>query len=144
MPSVANAQIMTRMRLTWLAHPGNEAQVLNTFKIILVLVLSALGIDSMLTGIGFAIGWKIPTFVGGTICLGCMLFMLYLVIVTRRHVRHKYEITEDRCNGCEDCCCSFWCGCCTVAQMMRHTADYQSYRGSCCTTTGLPDHAPIV
>lgn len=76
-----------------------------------------------------------------------MLFMLYILITTcraRRSVREQYDIPETTCKGCEDCCCSFWCQCCTTMQMMRHTADYETYPGSCCTETGLPTYVQTV
>ena len=72
------------------------------------------------------------------------LFILMITLRTRAYIRHKYSIPEKRCSGCEDCCCSFWCGPCTVCQMARHTADYRQYKASCCTETGLDLEAPEV
>lgn len=83
------------------------------------------------------------------------LFTLYLVIVTRAYVRNKYGISNKYCNGnessnrsggvsFEDCCCSFWCCCCTTGQLARHTMDYDTYRGVCCSDTGVPDYVPSV
>jgi Cys-rich protein (TIGR01571 family) len=72
-------------------------------------------------------------------------FSIYVVILicqTRAHVRRTYAIPEASCRGCEDCCCAYWCSCCTVAQMARHTADYRKYHAACCSETGLGDHAP--
>jgi Cys-rich protein (TIGR01571 family) len=72
------------------------------------------------------------------------LFVLVMLIRTRSHIRAKYQIPEENCKGCEDCCCAFWCGACTVCQMARHTADYSQYNASCCTETGLDPLAPEV
>ena len=30
-----------------------------------------------------------------------------------------------------------------MAQMGRHTADYDTYRAACCTDTGLPNHVEV-
>lgn len=71
-------------------------------------------------------------------------FVIFLVAKTRKHIREKYSIPEKQCKGCEDYCCSLWCTCCTVAQMARHTADYETYAGLCCSETGIPPHAPSI
>jgi hypothetical protein len=39
-------------------------------------------------------------------------------------IRHKYDIPPQCCTCdeegvCDDCCCAFWCGCCTTAQVAR-------------------------
>ena len=72
------------------------------------------------------------------------MYMLVLLIRTRAHVRHTYDIPETRCHGCEDCCCAVFAPCCTTLQLARHTADYGTYRAACCTETGLPPNAPEV
>lgn len=72
------------------------------------------------------------------------LFVLVVLIRTRKYIRTKYQIPENSCQGCEDCCCSFWCGPCTICQIGRHTADYSRYSASCCSETGLDPMAPEV
>jgi hypothetical protein len=44
----------------------------------------------------------------------------------------------------EDCLCMFFCGCCSLIQMGRHTHYDKEYPGYCCTTTGLEDGAPKI
>ena len=69
------------------------------------------------------------------------IYVLVIMMRTRRYIRQIYRIPELRYmegNGdLEDCCLSFWCPCCTVAQMMRQTADYHTQEGACCTENGL-------
>jgi len=72
------------------------------------------------------------------------VYVLVLTIRTRSYVRDRYRIPETRCKGCEDCCFAFWLPCCTITQMARHTADYDTYAAACCTETGLSDHVPEV
>jgi hypothetical protein len=31
-----------------------------------------------------------------------------------------------------------------VAQMMRHTTDYDTYHSSCCSETGVPSNVPSI
>jgi hypothetical protein len=71
--------------------------------------------------------------------------ILYLTCRTRGYVRETYRIPEGPCSlvpGCEDLCCSYLFPCCTVAQMLRHTADYDTYNAVCCSDTGLGARAP--
>lgn len=64
------------------------------------------------------------------------LFILVVLVRVRNYVRKRYSIPAG-CGDLEDCCCSFWCGPCSVCQMMRHTSDYRHDRAACCTPTGL-------
>jgi len=72
-----------------------------------------------------------------------LLYGVYMVAMTRRQVRSEYDIPELRCKGYEDCCMAVFCTCCTIAQMGRHTADYETYRAYCCSDTGLANHIEI-
>lgn len=65
-------------------------------------------------------------------------YMLIVMIRLRVAIRTKYSIPEENCSGCEDCCCIFWCGCCSAVQMAHQTADYENEEAYCLTTTGLP------
>jgi Cys-rich protein (TIGR01571 family) len=72
------------------------------------------------------------------------IYVLIIVLKTRSFIRRKYNIPVKTCGSCEDCCCAFWCGCCTVAQMARHTADFERYPATCCSATGLNADAPEI
>jgi len=72
------------------------------------------------------------------------IWAIYSLCRTRENVRARYQIPEKRCVGCEDLCCSLWCGCCTAAQLLRHTGEYETYPGTCCTKTGHPPGTPLV
>ena len=54
-----------------------------------------------------------------------IVFVWRLGMTTRKKIREKYEIKENRCEGIEDSCVTTFCLCCSVSQMMRHTADYR-------------------
>jgi Cys-rich protein (TIGR01571 family) len=72
------------------------------------------------------------------------VFFLIVATLTRAYIRRKYSIPTGCCGPCDDFCCSFWCGTCSVCQMARHTADYANYPASCCTETGLLNGASEV
>ena len=71
-----------------------------------------------------------------------VIFFICLTAKTRKRIRDRYDIRESTCHGCEDCCCAYWCGCCTIAQMARHTTEYEIYGAKCCSETGLSPDAP--
>jgi Cys-rich protein (TIGR01571 family) len=74
-------------------------------------------------------------------------FTILLVVIMARariRIRSRYGIPERTCHGGEDCCCAFWCSCCTISQMARHTADYENYPARCCSETGLSPNAPLI
>jgi Cys-rich protein (TIGR01571 family) len=89
--------------------------------------------------------WRVDLVVVQYIILFGMVAILFIyAALTRAYIRRKYRIPEGRCGPCDDFCCSFWCGACSVSQMARHTADYARYPAACCTETGLLDGAPEV
>ena len=144
---ISMAQIMTRMQLTWLGEPGARVATQNTFKVVMILWISYVIYSTSLqvASLDYTAD-TMPTvitnlkFIGGTL-FG--LWSVYSLCRTRQSVREQYSIPEQQCVGCEDCCCSVFCTCCTLAQMARHTGEYETYSGVCCSTTGLPPDAPF-
>jgi len=68
------------------------------------------------------------------------VFLFYLIVVTRRYIRKRYSIPPHCCGVCDDCCATAFFPCCTISQMMRHTApDYAVYRAVWFSKTGLPN-----
>lgn len=67
------------------------------------------------------------------------LFFLIALIRTRQAVRDHYSIPG---GCCEDVVCSTCCGCCVIAQMARHTGDYENNEAVCCSDRGLSKKAP--
>ena len=71
------------------------------------------------------------------------IFGFYTLIVLthlRRAIRMRYRIPSQAAfdGYIEDICMSFWCGCCSVAQMARQTCHYEEDDiATCCTATGL-------
>lgn len=150
---VLMGQIMTRLKLTWLGNEGSVSQTASTFRILLWITIAFIVTRILqyfplffftdeygsLTNMGYVV-YNTCTF----LILSFFIFFIALTCKTRKHIRNKYNIPEQSCHGCEDCCCAYWCSCCTVAQMARHTGDYESYAGRCCSETGMPPHAPSI
>jgi len=137
---------MTRMHLTWLGEPGPRVATQNTFRVVLILLLSYTVYSMALryASNGFGEG-NVPTYIIVMELVGVSLWgiwTVYSLCRTRQSIREQYSIPEERCHGCEDLCCTFICTCCSLAQMARHTGEYEAYSGQFCTETGLPGNAP--
>ena len=66
----------------------------------------------------------------------CGLLLFCIVMDLRRKIREKNGIPETCCEGCEDCCCSWWCWPCVVCQMARHEFTGPDKTYQCCHPTG--------
>lgn len=121
-------QVMTRLKLTWFAEEGTAAQTAKTFCIMSIITIVSLFLSTIHSaGNGFRYAF--------------FIFVVCLIAKTRRRIRQRYNIPAGCCGECDDCCTSFWCTCCAISQMARHTADYGTYAGRCCSETGLPPGA---
>lgn len=141
------AQIMTRMSLTWLGEPGQKVSTQSTFKVVVLLLASYIMLSTSLeiASLDYTPATT-PTFIVVLKFVGSILFgtwSTYSLCRTRQNVRRQYSIPEQHCQGCEDLCCSLFCTCCTVSQMARHTGEYETYPGVCCSTTGHPKGTPF-
>ncbi|EED90283.1 predicted protein [Thalassiosira pseudonana CCMP1335] len=155
-------QVMSRLKLTWTANEGTSAQALATFRILLGISIAFVVADNILF-LYPSYFHEMPKdpynkyeneqyreyvmrfgFCRMVLRVIFNLFAVYVVWKTRAYIREKYSIPARCCGECEDCCCSFWCTCCTIGQMARHTADYETYAAICCNDTGLPSHVPNI
>ena len=138
---------MTRMQLSWLGEPGAYASTKNTFNVVVTLYISYILYSSSLE---FAtreyLNSTVPIYIVVAKIVGSLFYTIwsiYSLCRTRQSVRARYSIPEERCVGCEDLCCSFFCTCCVIAQMHRHTGEYETYPAVCCTRTGHPPGTPL-
>lgn len=147
--TIAMAQIMSRMQLTWLGEPGPLKQTKKAFSVVLTLTICYFIYCWSLefAALPYATPADEPIWLSYSRIGGSLIFSLYSIYAlcrTRQSVRTRYQIPETHCQGCEDICCSFWCNCCVTAQIMRHTGEYETYPGVCCSQTGHPPGTPIV
>lgn len=124
---------MTRLKMTWLAKdaPANEWK--NTFRTMIYITLGYIVLNLILSPADpddYSVLYNILVFIYS-------VFMIYLVTKVRREVRRRHEIPEEQCIGCEDVVCAAFCGCCTVSQLARQTADYDLDEGQFMTPDGL-------
>mmetsp|Transcript_4544 Transcript_4544/g.6928 ORF Transcript_4544/g.6928 Transcript_4544/m.6928 type:complete len:266 (-) Transcript_4544:299-1096(-) len=153
---IAMGQVMQRMRLSWTGSRTLGDRALNTFRTVLILVICYIIFDVSLTtymnasikvdNYGYYDVSDINPVVRYLQQIGGLMFTcwsIYALYKTRQNVRSEFSIPEEQCIGCEDIVCASFCGCCTVAQIARHTGDYDTHPGLFCSETGLPDHAPL-
>jgi Cys-rich protein (TIGR01571 family) len=151
---IAMGQVMHRMRLTWLGGLVDSHTRVNTFKTVLALVICYHVYDGALStylyyNLDPDAQQQVPvvsivSMLKDAVSLLYSFWSIYVLCKTRQHVRETYSIPEQYCTGAEDCLCSTFCSCCTVAQIARHTGDYDRHPSYMCTDNGLPDHAPVV
>lgn len=145
-------QVLTRMRMNWLGSPAPEFDWQLTFRRIAIIVVVYYLLSMLLypnqtevitseDGTATVIEYEGPlwkTILYNILSTSFGLFTLIVMMRLRAAVRAKYEIPAKHCGGLEDCCCVFFCGCCTVSQMARQTANYDEIRAVCCSDNGLP------
>lgn len=74
--------------------------------------------------------------VAGIAGLASATFGTIILCTTRRTMRQQDSIPEGPCGAVDDCCVSFWCGWCSLVQMLRHSSVTGSeYRP--CSDTGV-------
>ena len=143
---VAMAQLLQRLRFNWLGEAAPEAATKHTFKVVITLCLCYLIFTLCLEVAEYTFNYDtVPTWIVITRFAGGMAFTIYSIyslMRLRENVRAKYSIPTDRCGGAEDMCCSMWCSCCVVSQIARHTGEYETYKGSLCSETGMAAHTP--
>lgn len=163
-PLILAAQVMTRLQLNPLGEPSPSYR--RTFVVMLLVVIAywALSIwlapPNPLNGDDYftedwdaaaasgrrrvAVSWWRTGSYNG-LYVAFAVYTWYVLTRLRAVVRLRYQIPARSASvpGCvEDACVSFWCGCCSVAQLARQTtASYddeaESAAAACCTPTGL-------
>jgi Cys-rich protein (TIGR01571 family) len=125
-------QIMTRLRLDLCARPGEKHE-----RAICILLF---------IWILFLILFFVLPDVFSFLIIPLAIYLTILVTKTRYAMRQKYNIPVSDCRDCDgqcnDCCLGFWCMCCVVIQMARHTHPERDYPYQCCSKTGLGQNAP--
>jgi len=151
---MALGQVMTRLKLNAVAEP--TANVSKTFAIVSALWITYSVVNSMVSALTrttvqvcdsngcyntVAVEYNgFSTFLAIVASL-LSIYFIYIGTVTRMRMRKAFQIAGS-CFG--DCCAFFWCSCCTVTQMARHTHDNNVHKSSCCSKNGLRKGAPDI
>lgn len=138
---------MTRSQLDWLGNPRSSKYETNhTCMATAVLYVSWIALNAFIIYL-VNDNWRRGQFPEishlttiAVLNVAFILYTIYTVASTRSRLRAQYKIEQQVCYGCEDVCCAMWCTTCTIAQMGRHTGNFDTYRGVCCSKTGLPPH----
>jgi len=159
-------QVMQRMSLSWMGGKGQRPSASNTCKIVTGIFFGVAVLQSILRLIlqsqGSCSGELeidengkkiIKCFDGSTetpnsayvgiasfsSILGSLfaVYLFFAICQTRAAMRRKYNIATGDCGGMEDCCCTYFCSCCVVQQMARHTNDYANHDVDCCSAACL-------
>lgn len=132
---------MTRLKLDWLARPAPGQEYYKTFRIMLWITITYIIFSTIFSP---SSPDDQPHAIYNIVGLAYSIFMLVIMMKVRRNIRDDYQIPEERCVGCEDFCCVFWCHCCTVSQLARQTADYDIEDARYFTNDGLRQRTPVI
>ena len=154
--SVAAGQVISRLKLTVWGNPGTTAEATGAFQKIVAITAGYFLTNFTI----FCICLLFPTdgitddipplyivvllVIRSTLGYAYLLFLFIVLWNVRSHIRSKYAIPESCNTCCDDLLCAVCCGHCAAAQMLRHTADYDTYMHTCCSETGLPPHVPSI
>lgn len=146
LPPIAMGQIMTRMSLNWLGQHGNRVFTKYTCTSVAIITYTYVLLEITVQCLQHFLpdeGFLVQKFVGLSVTSLFFSWFLYALKMTRQRVREQYSIPGEQCGSYEDVCCSLFCACCVVSQMARHTGEYETYPGICCSTTGHPEGTPL-
>jgi len=146
-PHVALSQIQSRMQLM------TKGKIVSPFgtKFLIFYILALLSLNAW-TAVALIFVVNRPQLwlvLSCTIPLGLLdLFVIGTFIAktikTRKAIREFFDIEEQNCRGSEDVILGVFCSCCSISQMGRHTADYQTYRENFLSPTGLPRQLEMI
>jgi Cys-rich protein (TIGR01571 family) len=132
--AIVLGQLMQRIKLNFLAQPDAEASK-NTCMILTVAY-----------GVSYLIGFILAVAMGGAVftVYPFVIYMIIVITITRMHMRKKYRIPGGVFGDSvlDDCCHAYWCTCCSILQMVRHTHDEKVHQYKFDSKTGLQDDAP--
>lgn len=144
-PIFALGQVMTRLKLNWIGMPSDDDGTKYIFSRIGTIVVVWLALN--LSAISLCIfAWTYVHYyieaLSFTLAMSNLWFYGFCVFATgntRRYIRDIYNIKDGA--GLSDYMLAAAYMPFTIAQMGRHTADYNSLQARMCSTTGLMEGA---
>ena len=155
-PQILMAQVLTRMNMSWLGE-RDSPKASQTFRTVVYVVIAYYVLSSILappkptaqvsgSEDDLQVEWVQPEanplsyFLYQVVNAAFGLYTLIIMVKLRAAVRERYSLPDQTPCGdtIEDVFCACCCGCCTVSQLARHTADYHERRAVWCSNTGLP------
>ena len=135
---------MTRLNLNWVGAPSNEAGTNAIFRklgtvVIVWATINILGVSSYVCAFEYIRSCiEIVVFALVTTNLWFYGFCVFATGNARQYLREIYDIQDNA--GSDHLLAAMYMPL-TIAQMGRHTADYNSLKGRLCTATGLAQDA---
>lgn len=134
---IAMGQLLQRMKMNVCGKPDqNYSNTCMIWTILWAACYMAWWIIVGVTdGYGFFLYWILA------------IFAIVALTQVRFFIRQRWNIPADCCDGSgclSDCCCVYWCSCCSLIQMLRHTHDEKVHHYSFGSATGLAQDAPEV
>ncbi|CAB9513444.1 expressed unknown protein [Seminavis robusta] len=144
-PQFLMGQVLTRMNMSWLAGRDSPTAKQTTFRNVVRVVVIYWIVATIVAPEVDADGEIISANTDPTklalyqlVNAAFSLYCLIVLIKLRIAVRERYSIPTSFCpSPVEDVCCVCFCGCCTVAQLARQTANYHQHDAKCCSKNGL-------
>jgi Cys-rich protein (TIGR01571 family) len=140
-PLILMGQIMTRLKLDWLAKEAPDGTWKDTFRRMIYITIGYFILHMVLAPTDPSIP---SSLLYNFVMLVYTVYLVYLVAMVRKKVRERDQIAEETCIGCEDVVCAFWCGCCTISQLARQTADYELDNAQFLAPDGLTSAPPVM
>lgn len=150
-PQVLLGQLLTRMKMNWLATPSSKPSFQSTFRKIMALLFLFSVYDIFVRPPLFELViseegelsftrndypfWHLVCYV--LLSLPMSVYGIVVVAKLRAAIRAKYGIPTGRLGRMEDFMCVCFCNCCVFAQMARQTADYEQEPAACCSLNGI-------
>lgn len=135
--AIVLGQLLQRLKLNFYGVKTGDDQYKNSCMILTI----AYGV-AILLGLILAIA----TGAGILVSYVFGIFMIVVLTITRSYMRNLYSIPGQMCGDglLDDCCYSYWCTCCTILQLARHTHDEKVYMYKFDSKTGLAEGAPDI
>jgi Cys-rich protein (TIGR01571 family) len=154
---VAAGQVITRLGLSWYGKAGTSSSAEGSafrklatmfayfilMRVLFIIVIACLDPNIELERDEWVqppTAYYIFAILDEALSWTYIVFVVVLLWNIRNHIRQRYAIPATSHNVCEDVCCSLWCPCLVVAQMLRHTTDYNKCTARYCSDTGLSPH----
>lgn len=137
---ISVGQLLQRLKLNFLGSPSSGDGYKHTCMIWTVVAIATWTIGLLFSGVSSGASIYIIYSITGFVSI-------IALTQARYYMRQKYSIPADCCadSGClSDCCCMYWCSCCGIIQMMRHTHDEKKDVYNCTSQTGLYPDAPEI
>jgi Cys-rich protein (TIGR01571 family) len=139
-PLVLLGQVMTRLKLNWMGDEAPMEEWTKTFRNLIYVTIIFAVLSTILAPTDPS---KDSSALGNFVNFIYTIYSIMTMMKVQRLVRARNNIPEEI--PYEDCLASTFCGCCTVSQLARQTANYDIEEGDFFSPNGLTTvSAPVL